>query len=117
MPECPSQIENLKLDQESLDEIKRIKQKSEFSPWVNALMSIAVFNGIFTKSKPPVAGYNISQAEWALYARAMSNVPAITKRAIERDIKMMILHYEMPGNYDHKHIQFWRSLLHGCQLP
>lgn len=117
MTECPSPIENLELDQNSLDEIERIRKKSELSPWVNALMSIAVFNSIFTKSKPPVAGYNISQTEWGLYARAMRNVPTITKRAIERDIKMMILHYEMPGNYDHKHVLFWRSLLHGCQLP
>lgn len=117
MNECPSSITGLYLDQVSLDEIERIRKKSELTPWISALISVAVFNSIFTKSKPPVAGYNISQTEWALYAKAMRNVPTITKRAIERDIKMMVLQYEMPGRYDHKHAQFWRALLHGCQLP
>lgn len=117
MNDCPKSIIGLRLDQESTKEIERIRRKSEAGPWINVLLSVAVMNSIFTRNSPPIAGWNITQMDWRSYSMAMVSIPLITRRAIERDIKLMILHYEMPGNYDHKHSQFWRGLLNGCAMP
>ncbi|SDU06508.1 hypothetical protein [Halopseudomonas salegens] len=117
MSDCPESVIGLRLDQESTREVERIRRKYEASLWINALLSVAVINSIFTRSSPPVAGWNITQVDWQSYSKAMINVPMITRGAIERDMKLMVLHYEMPGNYDYKHSQFWRGLLNGCAMP
>jgi hypothetical protein len=48
--------------------------------------------------------YNITQTDWELYAEAMRAIPVITKSSMQKEIDLMLLHYYMPGIYDHKHV-------------
>lgn len=114
MPRCEP-IAGLKLDQKSLDAIERLNKKSKLEKILAGAVTAGVFNSIFTKSKAPVVGYNITQTDWSLYAEAMAAVPEITRYAIKQEIDMLLLHYSRPGNYDYKHVQFWRGVKNGCQ--
>lgn len=114
MTQC-SQILGLNLDKESLEAIERIKRHTNVANALGVALSAGVFNAIFTKSKPPLVGYNIVQTDWDLYAQALSALPVIAKNRIRQEINLMLVHYQMPGNYDHKHVQFWKGMKNGCQ--
>jgi hypothetical protein len=43
----------------------------------------------------------------------MAAVPQITKRAVEKEVENMIIHYEM--NYDRNHLHFWKGIYDGCR--
>jgi len=107
-------ITNLTLDDDSKAAVERIRKNQNFARVSSATLTAGVFNSIFTKNSTPVAAYNISQTDWNLYSQAMAALPIIQKRAIQKEIDVMILHYQM-GRYDHKHIQFWQGMKHGCQ--
>ncbi len=116
MSQCPPII-GLELDEESQAAIDRIREKTRLGQLLGAAIAAGAFNSIFTKSRTPVTGYNITQTDWDLYAEAINAIPTITKRALKHEIELMLLHYQMPGNYDHKHVEFWRGLNNGCRLP
>ncbi|WP_341937931.1 hypothetical protein [Marinimicrobium sp. C2-29] len=116
MSQCPPII-GLNLDVESNEAIERIREKTQFGRMLGATLTAGVFNSIFTKSKAPVSGYNITQTDWRLYTEAINAIPTLTKRAIRQEIDMMLVHYQMPGKYDHNHVEFWRGLKNGCQIP
>jgi hypothetical protein len=107
-------IVGLTLDSESTQAIERIKKKQDIGRILAASLSAGIFNSIFTKSKAPVAAFNITQTDWSLYTKAIAALPSIQKAAIQKEIDLMILHYQM-GNYDHKHVTFWKGLKYGCQ--
>lgn len=107
-------IVGLELDSRSLAAIDRISQKAKLGKLLGVAVNAGVFNSIFTKSKAPVVGYNITQTDWQLYAEAMKAIPIVTKASINREIDMMILHYQMPGHFDQKHLEFWRGMKNGC---
>ncbi len=116
MAQCPPII-GLHLDAESDAAIERLRKKTQFGRILSSILTAGAFNSIFTQSRAPVAGYNITQTDWQLYAEAINAIPTLAKRAIRQEIDMMLLHYQMPGNYDHNHVEFWRGLKNGCQLP
>lgn len=116
MTQC-SPIIGLHLDARSEAAIERIREKTQLGKVLSGALTAGVFSSIFTKNKAPVAGYNITQTDWQLYAEAINAVPTLTKRAIRQEIEIMLVHYQMPGNYDHNHVEFWRGLKNGCQLP
>ncbi|WP_444932060.1 hypothetical protein ACJJIF_09940 [Microbulbifer sp. SSSA002] len=107
-------ITGLNLDKASQSALDRIKEKKNIGNLLAATVTTGVFNSIFTKNKPPVAALNISQTDWELYSKAMASLPAIQKRAIQKEIDLMIIHYQM-GKYDHNHIQFWKGMKHACK--
>ncbi len=75
---------------------------------------MGVFHSIFTKNKAPIIALNITQTDWSLYGKTMSALPKIQKGFIQTEIKMMIAHYYLT-KYDHKHVQFWKGMQHGCR--
>lgn len=107
-------IVNLRLDEESQAALERIKKKKNFSKIVSALASAGIFNSIFTKSKAPVAAFNITQTDWDLYAQSMASLPRIQRKMIEQEIDLMIIHYQING-YDRNHILFWKGIKNGCK--
>jgi len=109
-----SPIINLSLDNESKAALERIKKKQNIAKLLGATISVGVFNSIFTKNKAPVAAFNITQTDWDLYSKAMAALPIIQKRLIEKEIDLMIVHYQM-GKYDDKHVQFWKGMKQGCK--
>lgn len=112
MSECKP-IPGLQLDDDSLRTLKRIKGKIDAGNYLATAISVGVFSNIFTKNTVPVAAYNVTQTDWALYAQAMRAVPAITKSAIQKEIELMIVNYQL--NYNHKHLLFWKGMHNGCQ--
>lgn len=109
-------ILGLVLDNESEKAIKRIRAIPSFGNMLAGSITSGVFISLFANNNPPVASYNIVQADWKLYSEAMRAIPLITKRLVEREIDTMYWHYQMPGNRDHKHEKFWRGLKNGCKL-
>lgn len=114
MPTCQP-ILGFRIDERSQATLERIESKTKLGKLLAITITAGVFNSIFTKSKPPVAGYNITQTDWDLYAQAVSAIPVITKRAIQQEIDLILLHYNMRGNYDHQHVQFWQGMRNGCR--
>lgn len=107
-------ITGLKLDNESKAALKRIKDKRNLANALSAVLTVGVFNSIFTKSSAPQAAYNITQTDWNLYSEAMAALPKIQKGIIEKEIDMMIIHYQL-GEYNHKLTQFWKGMKEGCR--
>jgi hypothetical protein len=114
MTQC-AQILGLKLDKASLEAIDRIKRQTKVANALAAALTAGVFNSIFTSKKAPAVGYNITTADWDLYAQALNALPVIAKNRVRQEIDLMLIHYQMPGNYDHKHVQFWKGMKNGCQ--
>ncbi|MCU7845751.1 MAG: hypothetical protein KZQ93_18120 [Candidatus Thiodiazotropha sp. (ex Monitilora ramsayi)] len=112
MPKCKP-IQGLVLDKESQDAIERIKKKRIFGDALAGMISIGVFSNIFTRSNAAQASYNITQTDWILYAQTMNAVPIITKRAIEKEVEDMIVHYQL--HYDPKQLKFWEGIYSGCK--
>lgn len=108
-------IIGLKLDSKSLATLERIEEKANLGKLLGIALNAGVFNSIFSKSRAPVVAYNITQTDWELYAAAMAAIPIITKSSIKKEIDMMIIHYQMPGSRDHKHLDFWKGMKNGCQ--
>lgn len=109
-----SPIVGLKLDNESKAALKRIQDNQHLAKLIGAATTVGVFNSIFTKNKAPVVALNITQTDWNLYSEAMSALPIIQKGVIQKEIDLMIIHYQI-GKYDHKHVQFWKGMKHGCK--
>ncbi|VAW48868.1 hypothetical protein MNBD_GAMMA04-1716 [hydrothermal vent metagenome] len=109
-----SPIIGLRLDTESKAALERIKGKQNFTKLLSSAITVGVFNNIFTKNKALVVALNITQTDWALYSEAMSALPIIQKHIIQKEIDLMIIHYQT-GKYDYKHIQFWKGMKHGCR--
>ncbi len=105
-------ILGLKLDDESKKAIAHIKKKTNLGKALGVAISVGVISNIFTKSNFPVAALNITQTEWGLFAEAMKSIPAITNRAIQKDVEDMIIYYNL--NYNSKHLRFWEGLYNGC---
>ncbi len=112
MPQCEP-IQGLVLDKESLDTIERIRKKQIFGDALAGVISIGVFLNIFTRSSSAQVSYNITQTDWILYSDAMNAVPIITKRAVEKDVEDMIVHFQL--NYDRKQLKFWEGIYNGCK--
>lgn len=112
MPRCET-IYGLALDKKSLEAIERIKKKRIYGNALAGVISIGVFSNIFTRSNAPQAAYNITQTDWSLYANAMKAVPIITRRAIEKEVEHMIVHYQ--PHYDRKQLKFWERIYSGCK--
>ncbi|MEQ6887005.1 hypothetical protein [Salicola sp. Rm-C-2C1-2] len=115
MAQCQP-IEGLKLDDKSRAALERIRKKPQLGKQLGGMISSGIFNSIFTKSRVPQAGFNITQTDWNLYAEAMASIPTIVRQSMKKEINMMFLHYQMPGNRDHKHMQFWRNMRNGCEI-
>lgn len=111
MSDCQSVIA-ITLDKESIKALKRIEQRLAAGNALAAILSIGIFSSIFSRSNVPTAAFNITQTEWGLYFEAMQGIPAITRAAVEKDIDLMIIHYNI--DYDYKHIQFWKGMRNGC---
>jgi hypothetical protein len=112
MPKCEP-IQGLVLDYESQEAIDRIKKINIFGDAHAGMISIGVFSSIFTRSNAAQASYNITQTDWILYAQAMNAVPIITKRAVEKEVEAIIVHYQL--HYDSKQLKFWEGIYSGCQ--
>jgi hypothetical protein len=109
-----SPITGLKLDKESKTALARIKENQNLDKLLSAAITVGAFNSIFTKNKAPIVALNITQTDWNLYSKAMSALPSIQKHLIQKEIDMMIIHYQL-GKYDYKHVQFWKGMKHGCK--
>lgn len=109
-----SPIANISLDLESRNALDRIAANQNLAKLLGAAINIGVFNSIFTKNKAPVSAYNITQTDWDLYSKAMAALPAIQKSAINKEIDLMILHYQI-GKYDYKHVTFWKGMKDACK--
>lgn len=112
MAECRT-IVGLRLDQKSIDTLERIKKKHAYGNALATVLSAGVFSSIFTKSSPAEAAYNITQTDWDMYARAMISVPVITRAAIQKEVQLMILDYQIANNP--QLLQFWQGIYDGCQ--
>ncbi len=112
MPKCET-IYGLVLDEESLDAVEGIKKKRIYGNALASVISSGVFSNIFTRSNAPQAAYNITQTDWSLYADTMKAVPMITRRAIQKEVEHMIVHYQL--HYDRKHLKFWEGIYNGCK--
>lgn len=106
-------VTNLKLDKFSLDAIERINRKSNLGNLLGSVMSVGVISSIFTKSSAPFAAYNITQTDWDTYALAMKSIPSMIEEIMEKEIELMIMHYEL--YYDHQHLLFWKGMYSGCK--
>lgn len=106
-------LNNVKLDIISQKALKTIRDKKNAGDMLAATVTVGVFSSIFTKSNPPQAAFNITQTDWSLYTKAMKAVPVITKRAIEKEVEFMILHYQLHNNP--KLLQFWQGVYSGCK--
>lgn len=106
-------IIGLVLDSTSRQALEKISQKHKYGNALAAALSTGVLANIFVKNSAPQAAFNITQTDWDLYARSMSAVPQITKRAVEREVENMIIHYEL--NYDRQHLLFWKGIHNGCR--
>lgn len=102
------------------------------APLITSAVLINLFSGALVRGSPSfttftnsvrvteeVAGssvtgsaYNISQTDWIAWATTIQKLPSITRRVIEKETELMLLHYEL--NYDRQHIVFWRNFLEGC---
>jgi hypothetical protein len=111
---CYRPIINLVLDDESKAALERIRQKKKFAKILTVMTSVGVLNSLFTKNKLPVTAFNISQNYWDLYAQSMTSLPRVQKKLTQKEVDMMITHYQMNG-YDHKHVQFWNGIKSGCK--
>lgn len=107
-------LEGLKLDKESKTALERISNNQNLAKLLSVGFTAGVFHSIFTKNKSPVVALNITQSDWSLYAKTMSALPKIQRDVIQKEINMMIVHYHI-GKYDHKHVQFWKGMKHGCR--
>jgi len=112
MNECKI-IYGLKLDSKSQKTIKRINDRTNAGKALGVALSVGVFSNIFTRSSAAQVPLNIQQTDWILYTNAMKAVPIITKRAIQTDIEMMIIEYEL--NYNRELLDFWKGMYHGCK--
>lgn len=113
MGQCEA-IVGLVLDKKSSDTINRINNKKKYGNVLAVMLSAGVFSSIFTKNNSLQASYNITQTDWILYARSMKSVPAITKRAIEKEVKLMIIDYQLKNN-NRKLLSFWKGIYEGCK--
>ena len=77
------------------------------------MVTVGVISNIFTKSNSLQASYHITQTDWSIYAQSMKSVPAITKRAIEKEVELMIMHYQIKN--DQKLLAFWKGIYEGCK--
>jgi hypothetical protein len=111
MSQCEP-IFSLVLDDKSRNTLESIKKKHAFGGALAGVVTLGVVSNIFTNSNSAQAAYNISHTDWVLYANAMKAVPVITRRAIEKDVEQMIVHYKI--NYDRKHLKFWEGIYSGC---
>ena len=106
-------LNGLQLDAVSEKTIEIINSKKEISDILAAFITLGVFSSIFTKSKPPQAGFNITQTDWSLYAKAMESLPVITNRMIQSHADDMVIHYHMHNNP--KLLKFWLGVSSGCK--
>lgn len=100
----------ISVGQGQLGSYRTNKEKAYFCDALAGVISIGVFSNIFTKSN---AAYNITQTDWILYSDAMRAIPIITKRAIEKEVENMIIHFQL--NYDRKQLNFWKGIYNGCK--
>lgn len=107
-------IHDLVLDQESKDALQRIKKKTSLAETIGTLVSLGVMHSIFTRSNVPQAAINITNTDFNLFAEAIGSLDTIEKAVIEKEIDLMIVSYQL-GQYDHKHVSFWKNLKNGCQ--
>lgn len=114
-------IPNFKVDEKTMAALERIDKKTK----IGKLMGDAITAGVFYtlwksgyEKKPSAPVYSIQSTDWDLYKQALSTIPDITKRAIQQEAGLMIIHYSKRENYDLKHAQFWRGIRSGCdQTP
>lgn len=106
-------IVGLILDRKSQEALQRIKKKPMLGNALASAISSGVLANLFVNNGPSQAAFSISQTDWILYARSMKAIPAITKRAIEQEVELMVVHYQ--AHYDRKLLKFWEGLYSGCQ--
>lgn len=106
-------IVGLVLDRKSQAALQRINRKPMLGSALASTISGGVLANIFANNRPPQAAFSISQTDWTLYARSMRAIPAITKRAMEKEVELMVLHYQT--HFDRKLLKFWEGLYSGCQ--
>lgn len=111
------EIKSLTLDATSIDALERIRRKPAFAQLAAAFLSGGIISSIFTKSNAATAAYNITQTDFSLYTQAMLSIPEITRVAIQKDMDLMIVHYQHPSHYDRNLLIFWQNLRNGCQYP
>ena len=112
MAECKA-ISGLKLDQQSIDALERIRTKHAYGNALASVLSAGVVSSIFTKSNSLNAAYNITQTDWTLYSQAMKSIPEITKAAVRKEVQLMIINYQL--HYNAQLLQFWKGIYDGCQ--
>ena len=135
MQNCQS-LEGFVPDDRTNEALRIIASKQQIgnllAPLITSAVLINLFSGALVRGSPSfttftnavritedVAGssvtgsaYNISQTDWISWATTLQKLPSITRRAIEKEAELMLLHYEL--NYDRKHVVFWRNFLEGC---
>lgn len=135
MENCQS-LQNFVPDEKTKEALRTIASKQQMgsllAPLITSAVLINLFSGALVRGSPSfttftnsvriteeVAGssvtgsaYNISQTDWIAWATTLQKLPAITRRVIEKEAELMLLHYEL--NYDRQHVVFWRNFLEGC---
>ncbi len=108
-------IKGLRFDAVSRTALKQIRDYRRIGALLSKILTVGVFSNIFTKSNSLTASYNINQTDWVQYFEAMKSIPKITRKAIEKEIGFMVLHYMQPENTNDKLMTFWRNLDDGCK--
>jgi len=112
-------IQDLRLDQKSIDQLERIKKLNHTTKLINGLLGANIFLSIFggkSASGPSTGGgylWTITQTDWKGYSEAMKSVPVTYRRAIEKEAKVLYLNYDQDKNY--KLSNFWKGIAHGCR--
>lgn len=135
MQNCQS-LQDFVPDEKTKDALRTIASKQQMGnllgPLITSAVLINLFSGALVRGSPSfttftnsvrlteeVAGssvtgsaYNISQTDWISWVTTLQKLPSITRRVIEKEAELMLLHYEL--NYDRQHVVFWRNFLEGC---
>jgi len=117
--EC-TPIHDLKFDQKSLDQLKRMRYMENNPKFINGLLGTNIFASIFAGKGP--AGHTtglrhlwtITQTDWDGYRNAMKGATVTFRRRIHDEAKALSIGYFMDGNY--KLNIFWRNIANGCSF-
>ncbi|TRX73773.1 hypothetical protein [Pseudomonas mangiferae] len=112
MAVCETLI-GLRLDAQSKAALEKIGRMQHMGDALAVMTSAGVFSSIFSKSNAATAAYNVTQTDWVLYIQAMRAVPNVTRRAIEKEVELMIFTYQLSNEEMLR--RFWEGMLNGCR--
>lgn len=112
--DCPA-ISGLKLSEESIRGISRIKNIPGLANKLAGSMSASQIISIFASPTPPsVTIYSIHSMDWHTFSHAMAGVPAIAKASMVKEAQNQWASAQLRNK--HLESKFWRAVADGCRI-